>query len=205
MASRVATAVRTYGPRAAIVDCEFEAVIPLASALQNTGMFHEVVPAELSVLVPWTPCYTVDELHGMFATVDISGAAPVGRLVEIPTIYDGPDLEDVAERIGCTVAEVIRMHSERTYLAAFAGFAPGFMYCTGLDEQLRIPRRDTPRTSVPAGSVAIADVYTSIYPVPSPGGWNLIGRTDVQLFDLHAQQPALIRPGDRVSFVVRTP
>lgn len=205
MASRVATEVRSYGPRAAIVDCAFESVIPLATALQNTGMFKEVVPAELSVLVTWTTGSSIDDLHGVLDTVDITGAAPVGRLVEIPTIYDGPDLPEVAQRIGCTVAEVVAMHSERTYLAAFAGFAPGFMYCTGLDERLRIPRRDTPRTSVPSGSVAIADVYTSIYPVPSPGGWNLLGRTDVQLFDLHAAQPALIRPGDRVSFVVRTP
>lgn len=201
MASRVVTAVRPYGPRAAIVDCPFESVIPLASALQNTGMFREVVPAEVSVLVTWAHGSSLDDLHGVLDTVDISGAAPVGRLVEIPTIYDGPDLPEVAQRIGCSVDDVIRMHTERTYLAAFAGFAPGFMYCTGLDERLRIPRRDTPRTSVPAGSVAVADVYTSIYPVPSPGGWNLLGRTDVQLFDLHAQQPALIRPGDRVVFV----
>lgn len=201
MASRVATAVRPYGPRAAIVDCPFDSVIPLASALQNTGLFREVVPAEVSVLVTWTQGNTVDDLHGVLDTIDISGAAPVGRLIEIPTVYDGPDLPEVAERIGCTVEDVIRMHSDRTYLAAFAGFAPGFMYCTGLDERLRIPRRETPRTSVPAGSVAVADVYTSIYPVPSPGGWNLLGRTDVQLFDLHAQQPALIRPGDRVVFV----
>lgn len=201
MASRVATAVRPYGPRAAIVDCPFDSVIPLASALQNTGMFREIVPAEVSVLVTWTIGKTLDDLLGVLDTVDITGAAPVGRLVEIPTIYDGPDLQDVAAHLDSTIDDVIRLHSERTYLAAFAGFAPGFMYCTGLDERLRIPRRQTPRTSVPAGSVAIADVYTAIYPTPSPGGWSLLGRTDVQLFDLHAQQPSLIRPGDRVAFV----
>lgn len=205
MASRVATDVRPYGPRAAIVDCPSESVIPLATALQSTGLFGEVVPAEMSILVTWKSGSTLDDLHGVLETVDISGAAPVGRLVEIPTVYDGPDLADVAAKVGCSIDDVVRMHSERTYLAAFAGFAPGFMYCTGLAERLRIPRRDTPRTSVQPGSVAIADVYTSIYPVPSPGGWNLIGSTNVQLFDLHADQPALIRPGDRVKFTVRTP
>ena len=204
MASNVATGVRTYGPRAAIVDCPAESVIPLSTALQNTGLFADIVPAEVSVLVTWSSRYSIDDLHGVLETVDISGAAPVGRLVEIPTVYDGPDLAEVADRIGCSIAELVQMHSEREYLAAFAGFAPGFMYCTGLDERLRVPRRDTPRTSVPKGSVAIADVYTAVYPVASPGGWNLLGHTDVELFDPGAAEPAFIRPGDRVRFVART-
>lgn len=205
MASGVATAVRTFGPRAAIVDCPGDAVIPLANALNGTGLFREIVPAELSVLVTWEPGCTIEDLHGVLDTVDISGAAPVGRLIEIPTVYDGPDLIEVANRLGCTTDEIIRLHSGTDYLAAFAGFAPGFMYCTGLPEQLRIPRRPSPRASVPKGSVAIADVYTAVYPTTTPGGWNLIGRTDVELFDLHADQPSLIRPGDRVRFVPRTP
>lgn len=204
MASNVATGVRTYGPRAAIVDCPAESVIPLSTALQNTGLFADIVPAEVSVLVTWSSGKSIDDLHGVLETVDISGAAPVGRLVEIPTVYDGPDLAEVADRIGCSIAELVQMHSEREYLAAFAGFAPGFMYCTGLDERLRVPRRDTPRTSVPKGSVAIADVYTAVYPVASPGGWNLLGHTDVELFDPGAAEPAFIRPGDRVRFVART-
>lgn len=204
MASNVATGVRTYGPRAAIVDCPAESVIPLSTALQSTGLFADIVPAEVSVLVTWSSGKSIDDLHGVLETVDISGAAPVGRLVEIPTVYDGPDLAEVADRIGCSIAELVQMHSEREYLAAFAGFAPGFMYCTGLDERLRVPRRDTPRTSVPKGSVAIADVYTAVYPVASPGGWNLLGHTDVELFDPGAAEPAFIRPGDRVRFVART-
>lgn len=204
MASPVATAVRNYGPYAAIVDCAETAVLPLAAALQSTALFVEIVPAERSVLVTWSKGRTVDDLQGVLHTIDITGAAPVGREIEIPTVYDGPDLGEVADVIGGTVRDVIRMHSERTYLAAFAGFAPGFMYCTGLPDQLVVPRRDTPRTSVPRGSVAIADVYTAVYPVVSPGGWNLLGHTDVELFDLGATEPALIRPGDRVRFVART-
>lgn len=205
MAKPVATAVRPYGPRAAIVDCPAEHVIPLAAALKSAGIFSEIVPAEVSVLVTWVAGKSLDDLHGVLDTVDISGAAAVGRDIEIPVVYDGPDLAEVAERAGLSVEEVVRLHSSTTYLAAFAGFAPGFMYCTGLPESLRVPRRNTPRTSVPKGSLAVADVYTAIYPVASPGGWNLIGHTDVELFDLQASEPALIRPGDRVRFVARMP
>lgn len=204
MAGSVATAVRPYGPRAAIVDCSTDHVIPLATALQSTGLFREIVPAEMSVLVTWSSTSTIDDLHGVLHTVDISGAAAVGRTVEIPVRYDGPDLEEVARITGLTIDEVVAMHSGATYVAAFAGFAPGFMYCTGLPDRLQIPRRDTPRTAVPKGSLAIADVYTAIYPTVSPGGWNLIGHTDVELFDLQAADPSLIKPGDRVRFVVGT-
>lgn len=205
MASSVTTGVRSYGPRAAIVDCDAEAVLRLSGALQSTGMFDEVVPAEMSVLVTWETHRSVDDLQGVLETLDISGAAPVGREIEIPTVYDGEDLAEVAAIAGLSVARVITLHSETTYLAAFAGFAPGFMYCTGLPDTLTIPRRDTPRTRVPKGSVAIADRYTAVYPLDSPGGWNLIGRTDMELFDLHAAEPAVIRPGDRVRFVARNP
>ena len=203
MAHSVARGVRTYGPRAAIVDCDATAVLQLAGALQNTGMFAEIAPAEMSVLVIWDAHRSIDDLQGVLETVDISGAAPVGRDIEIPTVYDGEDLADVAAIAGCSIADVIAMHSQTTYLAAFAGFAPGFMYCTGLPDALVVPRRDTPRTRVPKGSVAVADRYTAVYPIDSPGGWNLIGRTDMELFDLHAADPAAIRPGDRVRFVAR--
>lgn len=203
MADGIATAVRPYGPRAAIVDCPSELVIPLAAALQATGMFNELVPAELSVLVTWAPGISLDDLQGVLDTIDVSGAAAVGRLVEIPTVYDGPDLQEVAGITGLSVDEVVRLHSETTYLAAFAGFAPGFMYCTGLHDALRIPRRPTPRPSVPKGSVAIADVYTAVYPVSTPGGWSLLGHTDVEMFDVSAAEPARIRPGDRVRFIAR--
>ena len=204
MASSVATAVRSYGPRAAIVDCPAATVIPLAAALQTSGLFSEVVPAEVSVLVTWPSTTTIDDLHGMLQTVDVSGAAPVGRTIEIPVRYDGPDLEHVSEITGCSIPEIVALHTGTTYVAAFAGFAPGFMYCTGLPEQLRVPRRETPRVAVAKGAVAVADVYTAVYPSVSPGGWNLIGHTDVELFDLKAADPSLIKPGDRVRYVVGT-
>jgi KipI family sensor histidine kinase inhibitor len=126
-----------------------------------------------------------------------------GRDVEIPTHYDGPDLRETADRSGLTVDELVALHSGRAYRAFFLGFLPGFAYCGVLDPRIVAPRLVRPRERVPAGSVAIADGQTSIYPFDSPGGWRLIGRTDVSVFDSARETPALIRPGDRVRFVAR--
>jgi KipI family sensor histidine kinase inhibitor len=131
-----------------------------------------------------------------------AGAAIEGvREVEIPTRYDGPDLLETAERSKLTVAELVALHSGRVYRAFFLGFLPGFAYCGLLDPRIVAPRLVRPRERVPAGSVAIADGQTSIYPFDSPGGWRLIGRTDVRVFDGAKEPPVLIRPGDRVRFV----
>jgi KipI family sensor histidine kinase inhibitor len=124
-----------------------------------------------------------------------------GRLVEIPTHYDGPDLLETAERSRLSVEELVALHIGREYRAFFVGFLPGFAYCGVLDPRIFAPRLLSPRARVPAGSVAIADGQTSIYPFDSPGGWRLIGRTDVRVFDSTNQPPVLIRPGDRVRFV----
>ena len=121
--------------------------------------------------------------------------------VEIPTVYDGEDLAIVARHWNVTPAEVVDRHRSTEFRVAFCGFAPGFGYLTGLPESLSVPRLATPRTRVPAGSVGLAGPYTGIYPVPSPGGWLLIGRTDVVLFDARAQPPALLTPGTAVRFV----
>jgi inhibitor of KinA len=126
-----------------------------------------------------------------------------GREVDIPTYYDGPDLLETAERSKLSVDELVALHSGRTYRAFFLGFLPGFAYCGVLDPRIVAPRLERPRQRVPAGSVAIADGQTSVYPFDSPGGWRLIGRTDVSLFDATKDPPVLIRPGDRVRFVVR--
>src|SRR5690606_16388914 len=134
-----------------------------------------------------------------------SNPAP-GRTHELPVIYDGQDLEQVAERTGLSVPEVIALHSRATYRVYILGFAPGFAYLSGLDPRLHTPRLETPRPRVPAGSVAIGGQHTGIYPVPTAGGWLLIGRTEVPLLDparaaAGNEDAFLLRPGDAVRFV----
>lgn len=125
---------------------------------------------------------------------------PKPRTVDIPVLYDGPDLDDVARRAGLTATEVAARHAAGDYTVAMLGFAPGFAYLLGLDPALHTPRRPTPRTRVPPGSVAIGGAQTAVYPQTLPGGWNLIGRTPLALFDLSRTPPNLVAPGDRVRF-----
>lgn len=126
-----------------------------------------------------------------------------GQAVEIPVVYDGPDLADVAEAWGVAAAEVAAIHTGTEFRVAFCGFAPGFGYLTGLPDHLHLPRRATPRTRVPAGAVALAGPYTGVYPRPSPGGWQLIGRMPdpAALWNPDREPPALLAPGARVRFV----
>lgn len=118
----------------------------------------------------------------------------------LPVRYDGPDLPDVAQRTGLSVSEVIARHSGRWYEVYLIGFVPGFAFLGDLDPALVLPRRSAPRTRVPAGTVGIAGAQTGVYPLVTPGGWHLLGRTDVALFDPAADPPALLAPGDRVRF-----
>lgn len=121
------------------------------------------------------------------------------RDIEIRVAYDGPDLDDIARVTGLAMADIVRIHRETTYVVDTLGFAPGFAYLTGLDARLHVPRRATPRPRVLAGSLAIADAFTAVYPFDSPGGWHLIGRVvDTRMFD---GQGALLQLGDRVHFV----
>lgn len=121
--------------------------------------------------------------------------------IEIAVMYDGEDLAFVADACSLSEEEVIQRHLGTTYVAAFCGFAPGFAYLSGLDSALQLPRRETPRTRVPAGAVAIAAAYSAVYPQESPGGWHLIGSTATELWDVARQPPALIEPGHQVRFV----
>lgn len=121
-------------------------------------------------------------------------------LVVIETVYDGDDLADVAELTGLSVDGVVAAHTGQIWTVAFAGFAPGFGYMVGENEALTVPRRSSPRTAVPAGSVALGGQYSAVYPRRSPGGWQLIGRTGARMWDLDRSQPALVRPGDRVQY-----
>lgn len=127
-----------------------------------------------------------------------------GEVIEIPVSYGGElgeDLEPLAQAHGISVQEAIAIHSGVTYTVYMLGFAPGFAYMGPLDERLKAPRRPTPRTRVPAGSVAIANAYTGIYPMILPGGWNLIGRTPIRIFDARGDPPSVLAAGDRVRFV----
>jgi KipI family sensor histidine kinase inhibitor len=115
--------------------------------------------------------------------------------------YDGDDLADVAVAAGLSVADVIALHSGAEYRVAFCGFMPGFSYLVGLHPRLQLPRRATPRTRVPAGSVAIADAFTGVYPRQSPGGWHLLGYTDLTMWDDRRTPAATLPPGAVVRFV----
>ncbi|MGK5691880.1 5-oxoprolinase subunit B family protein [Streptomyces sp. URMC 128] len=161
---------------------------------------REIVPAARTVLLDGldAPARVAAEL----TAADPPPALPRARaVVEIPVRYDGPDLADVAAHWGVPEREVARLHSGTEFRVAFCGFAPGFGYLTGLPPRYDVPRRATPRTAVPAGSVALAGPYTGVYPRSSPGGWQLIGTTDAVLWD-HARVPAaLLSPGTRVRFV----
>ena len=167
---------------------------------------RELVPGARTLLVSFDPALTsADALAAELARPRPSGAtASAGTaapLVEIPTVYEGADLDEVAELTGLTAAEVVARHVAAEYTVAFCGFSPGFGYLTGGDPLLRVPRRTTPRTRVPAGAVAIADAFTGVYPRELPGGWQLIGRTSVPMWDLDRDPPAVLVPGSRVRFV----
>jgi inhibitor of KinA len=144
-----------------------------------------------------------DRLAGEIRTFEgrVASSAPSGSVVDVPTRYDGADLAEVAAKTKLSSAAVIESHAGREYLVYCVGFAPGFTYCGILDDQLVLPRRASPRSRVPAGSVGIAGSQTGIYAVESPGGWNLIGRTDLRLFDPAADPPVRFKPGDRLRFV----
>jgi len=151
---------------------------------------------------------TALEARVLAAWPKLAGAAgPAGRLVEIPVAYggaDGPDLDAVAAHCGLSPMEVVRRHCAAEYLVYFLGFLPGFAFMGGLPPELATPRRSEPRLAVPARSVGIGGAQTGIYPLVSPGGWQLIGRTPLELFDPGAESPTLLRPGDRVRFVAES-
>ena len=169
----------------------------------------EWVPAYTTIAVfyePWVRCYAEmcallrERLEGAK-----DSALPPTRLIQIPVRYggaDGPDLEDVAAYHGLTPADVIAVHASPTYLVHMLGFSPGFPYLGGLPGVLATPRLDTPRAAVPAGSVGIGGAQTGVYPSVTPGGWRIIGRTSLTLYDPARECPALLRAGDLVRFIV---
>ncbi len=164
----------------------------------------ELVPAARSILVHYRPSAVAPAALAADIAARPLDTAPRddGPRIEIPVAYDGEDLDDVARCLGLTRAEVVEAHTGADYAVAFVGFAPGFAYLAGGDARLaQVPRRSTPRTRVPAGSVALAGDFSAVYPKASPGGWQLIGVTDMPMWDLARAQPALLQPGSRVRFV----
>ncbi len=171
----------------------------------------EVVPAYAALTVYFDPrtgdAGAIRDALARWADTESRGGPPPDRVppalpVVIPVHYDGPDLAEVAARTGLTRDEVIRRHAAPTYEVYLLGFAPGFAYLGELDPALVLPRRSSPRPRIPAGSVAIAGAQTAVYPLETPGGWNLIGRTATVMFDPRRTPPVLLAPGDRVRFEV---
>lgn len=183
------------GDRAWLIELDDNAAARrLARRLQGRG-FEDVVPGHRTVLV------VGDVDPAALPDPGEEPDEPEGALHEIPVAYDGPDIAEVAVLARIDADEVVARHCAPIYTVAFLGFVPGFPYLVGGDPTLEVPRRSDPRVRVPAGSVAIAGPYSGIYPRESPGGWRLIGRTEVEPFDAERRPPALLAPGDRVRFV----
>jgi len=194
------------GSTALLVELDdLDAVLALYAALTDRpppGVV-DVVPAARTVLLVTDPARTTlaAVAEAVRATTPRPGARATGDAVELPVHYDGDDLGELAGSLGMAPAELVARHTGAEWTVAFCGFAPGFGYLTQDGGGWDVPRRSTPRTRVPPGSVALAGEFSGVYPRESPGGWQLIGRTDVAVFDLDREPAALLRPGVRVRFV----
>lgn len=183
---------------------------PTAPGARTPDLWAAVVdqvPAARTVLLRTRPGADLTDLAAAVVRTWQSSTAqqaqpahPTTAIVTLDVVYDGADLPEVAAITGCTPDEVVARHCAPTYTVAFGGFMPGFAYLVGLDPRLHVPRRDSPRERVPAGSVAIADEYSAVYPTQTPGGWQLLGRCGADLFDVTRTPPALLAPGTRVRF-----
>ena len=201
-------AVHPYGHDAVLLEVPAQLVLPTYDAvlglLSRRGdvSARDVVPAARTVLVDGLRGLTAVELAEAVRSVQPDAErSHQEQVVEVPTRYDGDDLAEVARLWDMTEPEVVATHTATSFQVAFCGFAPGFAYCTGLPEALHVPRRATPRSRVPAGSVGLAGEFTGVYPRASPGGWQLLGRTDIVLWDSDADPPATLTPGSAVRFV----
>ncbi len=198
--------VLDYGDQALLLQFDSTAeVLAWAAALRDAAMpdVLDIVAAARTVLLqldgPGRQGATRRQLETMRVAVGAESVAP-GEPLVIDVVYDGADLDEVAELSGLTAAQVIEAHTANPWNVGFCGFAPGFAYLVGGDPRLAVPRRSEPRPAVPAGSVGLAGEFTGIYPRRSPGGWQLIGRTDAALWDIGRADPALLTPGTWVQF-----
>jgi KipI family sensor histidine kinase inhibitor len=200
--------VLPYGGRAVLLEVgDTATALGLYRAVIASGLpVVDAVPAAKTVLVRFADEAAATAARAVLAHLDpLPAQSDSSDLVTIPVTYDGADLDSVARLRGLSSRDVVALHTGPTYAVGFLGFAPGFAYLLGLDPRLHLPRLDSPRTSVPAGSVAIAGPYAAVYPTASPGGWRLLGRTDVRTFVIDREPPALLRPGTRVRFVEASP
>ena len=165
---------------------------------------EDLVPAARTLLLVTRPGTDLGalarEIRDVAATTDATAPTTATRLVEVPVRYDGPDLDAVAAHTGLSTAQVVEAHTGTPWRVAFSGFAPGFAYLVGGDPRLVVPRHPEPRTRVPAGAVGLAGEFSGVYPRESPGGWQLIGTTDLALWDADRDPPALLTPGTTVRF-----
>jgi len=192
------------GDRALLAEvADLDAVAALHAALRRAPLpgQRELVPAARTVLVVLDrPPSETDVARLRALTLVDAPPTENTRAVELPVVFDGPDLAEVAALTGRPVAALVRALTDTEFTVAFGGFAPGFGYLAGLPADLHVPRRATPRTRVPVGSVGLAGPFAGVYPRASPGGWQLVGRTDAVLFDVDRDPPALLVPGARVRF-----
>ncbi|RJQ76510.1 allophanate hydrolase subunit 1 [Pseudonocardiaceae bacterium YIM PH 21723] len=198
--------VLPYGDRAVLIEVDtLDQVRAVHSGLLGAklGGVVDLVPAARTVLVTFSRPAPTCQVRSILESVDLTAVpAAAGRELVIPVHYDGPDLDLVARTAGLSTAEVIELHTSAGYSVAFTGFAPGFGYLTGLPAPLRQSRLDSPRATVPSGAVGIAGEFTGVYPKSSPGGWRLLGHTELTMFDARRDPAALLAPGDRVRFEV---
>lgn len=184
----------------------------LLAALSDTPGVLEASAGACSVLLRFTDWAAASAAIPALRAAELMGPADsaerieaTGTVIEIPVTYDGEDLHAIATECGLTVRQVMDLHSSAIYVVSFCGFAPGFAYLEGLPARLRVRRLESPRARVPAGAVAIADTWCGIYPRATPGGWRIIGRTALPMFDPHASPPALLAPGHQVRFIPEHP
>lgn len=172
---------------------------------QNKSGIGELVPAYCSLLVYYDPfILSFDEVCEFIKSFELDNFTPKNEqdihVINIPTLYDGQDLEFVAKYNGISIDEVVKIHTCKHYLVYMLGFMPGFAYLGGLNQKLYTPRLKTPRKSIQAGSVGIADKQTGIYPLSSPGGWQIIGKTPLKLYDVKKTNPCVIKAGNYIKF-----
>jgi KipI family sensor histidine kinase inhibitor len=197
--------VRRAGDAALLIETEAPHRLNAAVRALARPEVVDVVPGAETLLVTARPGTDLGRLGAILGDLPLPETYETGgEPLRVPVVYDGADLDEVAALTGLSREEVVSRHTGAEYVVAYLGFSPGFGYLTGLDERLHVPRRDSPRTAVPVGSVAIAGPYGAIYPSSSPGGWRLLGRTTSRLWDPGREPPSLLQPGTQVRFVAVT-